>query len=88
MKILEMREIHRRKWCLSSKLTPISAATNCKLPNLVHNQSLDKFVLFCYLVSKLSNLKGMHINETIRNESKTCRIKEGRHLQNFDYLSC
>ena len=57
MKILEMRESHRKKWCLSSKPTPISAATNCKLPNLVHNQSLDKFVLFCYLVSKLSNLK-------------------------------
>ena len=49
-----MRE---NQWGCIYKTTPISAAINYKFPNLVPNQSLDNFVLFCYLVSKLSNLK-------------------------------
>ena len=46
--------INERK---SYKTTPISAAMNYKFPNLVPNQSLDNFVLFCNLVRKLSNQK-------------------------------
>ena len=76
-----MRENHRKKWGCIYKTTPISAAINYKFPNLVPNQSLDNFVLSCYLVSKISNLKkGKHVNETIRNEGKTCRkVKEGTY---------
>ena len=48
---------HRQKWGCIYKTTPISAAINYKCPNLVTHQSLDHIVLFCYLVSKLSNLK-------------------------------
>ena len=52
-----MRENHRKKWECIYKTTPISAAISYKFPNLIPNKSLDNCVLFCYLASKLSNLK-------------------------------
>ena len=48
---LEMRENYRKMGDIY-KTTPISAAINYKFPNL---ESLNNFVLFYYLVSKLSN---------------------------------
>ena len=52
---LEMRENHRKKWDVSTKLL------RSRLPLITNFQawylSLDNFVLFCYLVSKLSNIK-------------------------------
>ena len=84
MKTLEMRENHRKKWGRIYKYTPISAAINNTFPNLVPYQSLFNFVLFCYLVSKLFNLKrGMHVNKTIRNKSKTCRIIKGGTYKSY-----
>ena len=57
IKINENIRNERKSMGCIYKTTPISAAINYKFPNLVPNQSLDNFVLFCYLVSKLSNLK-------------------------------
>ena len=51
-----MKESHRKNGGVSTKLLLSQLPLNYKFPNLVSNQSLDTFVLFCYLVSKLSNL--------------------------------
>ena len=38
----------KKKWGCIYKTTPISAAINYKFLNVVPDQSLDNFVLFCY----------------------------------------
>ena len=87
MKTLEMRENHRKLVCIY-KTTHISAVINYKFSNFVPNQGLDNFVLFCHLVSKLSNIKKACMLMKPLKWKQHLQKNKGRHLQNFYYLSC
>ena len=64
------------------KTTPISTATCCTFPNMVPYQSLYTYSFILSFGKQMILFKKcMHVNETIRNESKTCRkIKGGTYL--------